>query len=544
MNSASRLGFLALLVFSSPSLNAASKQSTLPSVIKEVQDSAAKSGVPPRSTCPECTVNAPKKAAPDVCNDLARLTCAPGKYADGTGAASNGSTFDDPVEALKKKLTADALAKFTRILNDKSQPEFLRTALAGLGLDVAPHCKIVGNDVGPECIQDAAAGLTDLVIKRSFKPMDMFAAMISAAMGADTTPAPKSALSDFDALLESPVFKEQDARIQELAIAGIKKSEGYKRIREVIFPEIRERIADEIGARVEDKAVQARLVARIRAIKFDDSESCGKMGKFMAGGGAINPYLIPNAFYDPDDHTFTYCNGLMINNSSDFSIASIVAHELAHSIDPCIISRQVFFYTSPFDLKKSTDEYPLKGLINCLRSEDSVAARSASSGSAYPYPSPNPSSLPSSGPSSIPSSIPSSRPSSVPKPQMTIFSTPNPSPSFSGSYNSIFCSGDQIGESVSDWVAAEILPGLMKSLKPQLTSDQSRLGYSNIFRVGFCELERSLPAQAKLQDPHPPMESRINRIILVQPEVRKQMQCMQPISKGKYCPVAKAGSAK
>ena len=95
-----------------------------------------------------------------------------------------------------------------------------------------------------------------------------------------------------------------------------------------------------------------------------------------------------------------------------------------------------------------------------------------------------------------------------------------------------FCSPDQISETFSDWMAAEITPDYIDKNFPKLTTEQKRFGYSNIWR-GDCTNE----SHSGAADPHPHIIDRNNRILLPQPKIRSQMNCPQPLKDRVYCTV-------
>jgi hypothetical protein len=100
-----------------------------------------------------------------------------------------------------------------------------------------------------------------------------------------------------------------------------------------------------------------------------------------------------------------------------------------------------------------------------------------------------------------------------------------------------FCTGDQIGESVSDWLASEVLPEYIAKHHPKLTRDQYRTGYSNAFR-GDCNNANPMPPFHPPGDPHPPNSERVNKIILANPQVRRQMGCAPADpEKARHCTV-------
>lgn len=96
----------------------------------------------------------------------------------------------------------------------------------------------------------------------------------------------------------------------------------------------------------------------------------------------------------------------------------------------------------------------------------------------------------------------------------------------------VFTNGDQIGEVMCDWVAAEILPLYFKKYYPNLTSKEFRLGYLNSFRH-FC-----YPQKQNNNDVftvHPSLEKRINFILLANPKIREQMGCLNDLPGALYC---------
>jgi hypothetical protein len=220
--------------------------------------------------------------------------------------------------------------------------------------------------------------------------------------------------------------------------------------------------------------------------------------------------------YLPTQNAFKYCSGLRIQNDSEFQMAFIMAHELTHSIDPCGISigpeDYRFKYTPDASREKAENEYPIPGVIKCLRSEKSIHAGffkpNQMMASGYGQVGPGGGYMP--DPSMMPPTKPTSK---LP----------------------LFCDKDQIGESFSDWMAAEVTPEYIQKNFPKLSVDQYRNGYSNIWR-GICEDEVAKTLNPNFgYDPHPDQVDRTNRLILAQPTIRKQMNCTKPLPSVIHC---------
>ncbi len=73
------------------------------------------------------------------------------------------------------------------------------------------------------------------------------------------------------------------------------------------------------------------MVQRISSIRFNLNPSPNEMNSSCR---------IPNAFYRAEDHTFVMCPSIM--GSPETRLAQVIAHELGHSIDPCIMANDSY----------------------------------------------------------------------------------------------------------------------------------------------------------------------------------------------------------
>ncbi len=275
------------------------------------------------------------------------------------------------------------------------------------------------------------------------------------------------------------------------------------------------------------------------AIEYKGTD-CHKLTTYR---GSDSPSLarifIPNAYYDEAANTFRYCNGYLLHNQSEFAMATTIAHELAHSIDPCWIAQgpsdYTFKYSAPTDIERSENEFPFKNLIQCLRSKESVGAERLSNAPLMPAAPPKPGPPKPAPPKPISHDIKTDRIPDTDDWESTVKNASNASEKGSV-IKSPFCKEDQIGESFSDWVSAELLPQYIASNFPDLSTDQYRIGFSNAHR-GECSLRHPKRSRDSVRL-HPPWEKRTDKILLVQPEVRKKMGCAEEPPDGSvYCKV-------
>jgi hypothetical protein len=225
---------------------------------------------------------------------------------------------------------------------------------------------------------------------------------------------------------------------------------------EDIFPKVKRILIQKINFLVKDRARAKQMTDKIEQIKLAGT-SCANLTRDPVSAQLSQT----GTTYDQFTGSFTYCNGMLLQSNSVFAMVFTIAHELAHSIDPCMLDG----YNGASEDHESS--YPVNGLIGCLRSKESVYARK--------------------------------------------LDTTN------------FCNHDQITESVADWFAAEALPEYISKFYPKLSSTQKATGYSNALRE-VCVLSKIYRHNVQL-DEHPLAEDRINRILMANPSIRTQLGC-------------------
>lgn len=270
-------------------------------------------------------------------------------------------------------------------------------------------------------------------------------------------------------------------------------SKKDKEVSEKTFPKVKELVRKKIKSLpINDKAKKF-MEEKVNSIQYT-GEPCGR------GDAILARRFMPGAMFVGSENSTRLCRSYLDENASDFMIATALAHELAHSIDPCNITvgpaENAFRYKNQTNLDSMDDEYPIAGLISCLRSDKSVhaiapqfVAQAAAGGNAYP----------------LYSAYGNSR----------------------AKYD--YCDSlepDMIGEAFSDWLASEVTTDFIQDKYPNLTRAQWQIGYSNTFR-NACD---RLPGTT-----HPAIKDRINAVVLVNPKVREKMGCQKPHSSLVYC---------
>lgn len=434
---------------------------------------------------------------PPACSRLSALTCAPGRFPDGTGVARSASKLEDEVEPLRKQAAERFRAEFRKLVDSPEEAYFRNLAFGALGLGVDPGCQ--KNPVEARCLENLVEGLTELAVDRSLPRAGVPG--LGGAFGGGFE------LNALGGVLQNAAFTEIERRVGDELNRRIFAASDLAKIGREVFPRVRELILSRIRDQVPDPEKRRRLLDKIRGIRFVEDGRCN----FGSSGGAANvsALLVPNAFYNPQSNTFTYCNGLLLRSNSEFQIAAIVAHEISHAIDPCYAAQGpaevAIRYSKPKDPVQSAREFAFPGVISCLRSSKSVGAQRGD--------------------------LEALR-------AREAFHCPGCAPP-AADEQPAFCMQDQIGEAFSDWMAAEVLPEYLQTYHPKLTADQRTRGYANVFRLNGCEPDLgSAIVFGAAFDTHPPNRKRVDRVLIANPNVRQQLGCSDTLpAEPRYCVV-------
>lgn len=388
-------------------------------------------------------------AAPDICSDLFSSSCVPGVIDDSTG-----STVMAP-----RSINIQESANQNQIIEN-----FLKTDLelarkqAGETLDLACNngtkADLAASDV---CDQEIRTKITELVNRRRLT-------------GADGRYSGKELkfMEEFGflKLLNQVQFGNYgaavDIRAQEAKAAKL-------------FPQIKEELLKKIRNSPLNPEKKAAVITQLNRAKNGGTD-CGQEL------GHLSSDYLPKAFFNPADGRFFLCRNLLNQVNSEFALVTIIAHELAHSMDSCslrILRPDIFGPHQVSDLKKGDAESPFSELINCLRSSRSVQAKNRN--------------------------LIALEQKKVSENQTT--------------FN--YCDGsDQIDEATADWFASEIITDIISKSHPQLTQNQWRDGFRNTFRAK-CDQKQ----EAAEFEEHPALRNRFNANVLANSAVRKKMGC-------------------
>jgi hypothetical protein len=448
-----------------------------------------------------------------LCNDLARFACAPGSYKDGTGEIKSESEISKFMSSYADKSRTSLHDQFQKLLNSPENSYFKDVAIAGLGLKNSPQCSSTSADDISACRENLIDGLTTIAQKQALGPL-----------------MPKTGLEragnfkDWAYIIQNNSYQKVIKSLNDQVQKDLGNSEMTKKIKDKIFPKVKELIIARLKKLTIPDEQRNLMISKISSITFEGT-SCEEIGggRGQSNGEVVSSLLVPNAFYDPSRNIFKLCSGYLLQSTSEFQVATTIAHELSHSIDPCIIAVgpvDLGFKYSNQDLKKMESEYPIKNIIQCLRDNRSIGARNFSSESQAKVQDPSSSYPNQYGQKIIPNGygIGSQNGGGMPVGQPTTKAS--------------FCDGDQIGESFSDWMAIEVLPIYIEQ-NYKLTTEQYRNGYANARRL-ICSVQTE-EVESLNKDVHPAVEKRINKIILVNPKVRAQMGCPTMHTENIYC---------
>lgn len=447
----------------------------------------AKSGVP-SAKCGRTPINPKMEYA---CSDLAKLSCLPGEFNDGTGTARSASDVQKQLEKYTANYEEDLTQAIGKLLSDPSPRNDLvrKMAYKAVYLSEIPQCVSKKPDMVASCNRQTAKSLAAVIAKKD-------------GPGSMSQYSNNAVTFDYEAmseLLSNGVLKAVTEPIKAKMLKALDRKDLSRRVETEIFPRVQKLLISKIKQYVKDESARKLMIDKVQNITYRGND-CGNSDR------SVNFLLMRNANYNPLTQQFSFCNGFFVDSDSEFMLVSVIAHELGHSIDPCGITYPSGFgfkYPESVDINDAERAYPFENLIACLRTGESVGAGR----SEWLLP-PSKQIVSQGGEMGIQGN------------DAFISQLKREKP---------FCVGDQIGESVSDWLAAEILPDYMDQFHPGLNAEEMLIGYSNAFRSG-CRLESMKRFYEGLNGHldvgvHPPNHLRINRILLANGTVQEQIGC-------------------
>jgi hypothetical protein len=424
-----------------------------------------------------------------LCENLSRFSCAPGTQNDGTGDSTTKDPLDTSATALLDSKKDVILSRFHDLLNDPDNAYIKKLSYSAAGLADAPQC----NSTEPQQIRKCESDLDTALL--SMTKRQLLGVNVASA-GHYQLPGAK--ISDKQLFFENAIIKKTFDDFEKDFGITLERPKVEAKIRDKIFPEVKKLLAKKINSLSISEEQKKFMMEKVKSIYYAGTD-CEE----MAGGLAKS--MLPNAFYDPLKNHFKVCKGLLNQSDSDFHLVGVIAHELAHSIDPCGITigpeKDALVYKNDTELDKMDKEYPISGLIACLRSEKSIAAKN----------------------------FDASGMNSAGNPATYGIYQQNSS----GKKVYTYCNNrDQVGEAVSDWFSAEVTVDYIEANHPNLTKEQWQIGFSNIYRP-ICFDTNTI--QMWMADVHADTPRRIDSVILTNKSVREKMGCTKPHSKYSYC---------
>lgn len=414
-----------------------------------------------------------------VCKDLFKRACAPGSRQDGTGRVLSATEMRDKVVAIEGKFSGDVKKDVKKFIQDPSRKDLINRILSAANVDL-DTC-----ESEPKVCQDSAENwLYEYTRDQLFGGHDI------SDRPASRKPVPLIALDmddDFQKLTDNYKSKIQD----ELTDKKLQKKVG-----EDIFPKLKQLMIERLEKADLPKGVRSRMITRVKALKYSNKNCHQEMTSW---------HLLPNAFQMKNE--VRLCTSVLAMNTSEFAIASLLGHELAHVIDPCNMVDPhggILNDITPASYLEVDNIFPLKGVLSCLRKDSSIWARTMDQ-----LEDPNEA-------DQVRGSAEGNDPDNTGKDRPPNFS------------QDACREGDQISEALCDYLSAEILTKYI-SQNHQLTTQQYRDGFANAGATGCVGDIKGSPKYASF-------ERRVNGILLAHPEVREKMGCKQEHSKYKYCP--------
>jgi hypothetical protein len=288
-----------------------------------------------------------------------------------------------------------------------------------------------------------------------------------------------------------PEFNASSEVVRESFLSGFENKQNMDKIQTEMFPTVKSLVLKNIQANVKDEKMKQLMVDKINGINMSFAICGAEENK----ANAVPSMFQPNASYNLLTNQITFCKGVLLTKfgASPLSLAMILAHELAHSIDMCGMgigpkSDSYGFRFKDGNIRDMQDQHPYASVLSCLRRPDSIEAKVR-----------------------------------VDKRK-----------------GANFCNkSDQINESFCDWMATEVAVEYSKQLSEPLDQHFARA------LSPLCP-KTKLPGFIYSEfDEHPPIEDRINKILAANPGVRSKMGCeaIAPAEKAHYCTANETGEA-
>jgi hypothetical protein len=297
------------------------------------------------------------------------------------------------------------------------------------------------------------------------------------------------------------------------------------------------------------------LIKRIESIRLEVPRDPDDLGDLAKEGCEM-----PNAVYEPMTHSITLCPQLL--NLPESSLMQILAHEMGHSIDPCIsgfafdnkgILNNEGILGPPDDLRTPSiteipaGQHPFKSIVSCLKEKKSMGVATPKAEDLL---------------SQISETDEDQEPPSQAIKNLRFLKQEDESALLNKLPSLINCGfiteNGHMQEAFSDWLGAEVLAGKITETIDRKKANEYALSAKAFFASLDCDNLRDVARQKlnmmvenkcilpkhiqRIQDSpveigpssHPKTSDRINRIFLANPKIRQALGCQQS-SELKHC---------
>jgi hypothetical protein len=430
---------------------------------------------------------------PNYCEDMMPLVCSDQKTKDdGTGI---NKKIEIPAFELQKaldQLTNANKEKFVQILKDSQKSVLRQNLFKALPLK-RKECPKADSLLKSDCAELFAKELAQIIDSENLSPEndeDRFWAVRDQY---------QKNLRNLSKILASDEYQTVKIDHQSAILKLNKNPEAEKKIREEIFNETQKAMLVKISELPLDDKIKSQMREKVQNTVFGGFDCPGERShptkleilhnRYLPKVSLVNnkPYLGKNSIF--------MCRGFSSSTESEFSLIFALAHELTHPNDPC----QFLKKSGNSTLAELDSQYPLANTLKCLRNSKSVGAQNK---------------------------IEFCKTTNHKKENkcQELEKKTNHCPQGEGMPR------DQIGESISDLLAAEITHDLVKLRHPDLKPEQWQIGVSQML-VGST----SCSNLSSIYDEHPADEKRINSLILANPKIRKSMGCPEKSPNKLYC---------
>jgi len=208
---------------------------------------------------------------------------------------------------------------------------------SGQDCDFNTYCKVFSGNRKNAVLYENAQG-QKMMNFNVLSTYDLFSPCL------DDETANKMKALETDPLVFPELLQSQRSDYQEKYKTQLERASG-------IFRDVKAQIVDVLKQRrssANSKEIDA-MIARVQSVEMSALKSFSVQALAEAGCD------LPNAFYEPADHTLTLCPQIL--SAPDASIYMTLAHEIGHSIDPCVVSQNL-------EKTKDTTKYPFTPFAN------------------------------------------------------------------------------------------------------------------------------------------------------------------------------------